>query len=76
MWSDFIISDKWWFIDIESGVVFVEPMSWLAYFIFIVEMSPESIENLLNRSNNNDEIVVLPLVPVIPIRSILEDGLS
>ena len=51
-------------------------MSCLAYFIFIVEMSPESIENLLNRSNNNDEIVVLPLVPVIPIRSILEDGLS
>ena len=37
---------------------------------------PDVLENLLNKSNNNDEIVVLPLVPVIPIRSILEDGLS
>ena len=54
----------------------IDSILWSLYFISIVEISPESIENLLNSLYSNDEIVVFPLVPVIPIRSILEDGLS
>ena len=73
---DFIISDKWWLIDIGSGVVLVEFIFLSLYLMFIVEINPASIENWLNKLYSNEEIVVFPLVPVIPIKSILDDGLS
>ena len=44
--------------------------------MLIVEINPDSNFNSLNKLFNKEEIVVFPFVPVTPIRSILEDGLS
>ena len=46
------------------------------YFILIVDIKPDLTFNSLNKLFNNEEIVVFPFVPVIPIKSIFEDGLS
>ena len=47
-----------------------------SYFILIVDIKPDLTCNSLNKLFNNEEIVVFPFVPVTPIKSIFEDGLS
>ena len=47
-----------------------------SYSILIVETNPDFISKSLYNLCKSDEIVVLPFVPVTPIKSIFNDGLS
>ena len=61
---------------IGSGVVFFEVSMKSSYSIFIVETNPDLISKSLYNLYKSDAIVVLPFVPVTPIKSIFEDGIS
>ena len=69
------ISFRWWFNKIGSGVVFFEFSVNSSYSIFIVDIRPDLIPWLLKSLYSSEVIVVLPLVPVTPIKSIFEEGL-
>ena len=55
--------------------MFFEVSVILSYSIFIVETNPDLISKSSNNLYKSVAIVVLPFVPVIPIKSIFEDGL-
>ena len=51
--------------------MFIEFIMKSSYSIFIVEIKPDFLFKTLNNLFNKVDIVVLPLVPVTPTKSIL-----